>query len=458
MAHLNVEGDVAHGIGNTPGLPQTVFSEEANQGVIDAHSIEAITDSLALYDLFARLDPALNTATFAVPEITDILKAAASDPTKSLENALDAVRRILLGSDVKTTPSGSNANDRDQFYTNYYALVKPDPNSPANVAFSTLAGNAVLRTLVGESQINLQTLAQSTGPNGLAYRYALSELNPFALLGANYETLHNNLGQLERYEPTTRTGTLTDEWLIDRSAFLVNKIIASTADSEVNGRALILQAGPLLQHFEDRSTATPYHLYIGNSVSVVNLPPSSISQILFGGDRPDNLTGGDLFDKLYGGAGNDFLQGGKGDDDYLEGGYGDDIYNYRLGDGHDDILDIDGRGRILYTDSQQGTQTLLIGGRQLTEGGNLYQSSTDPTIQYRKETNGNLTVVVAGADAITLRAFLADETINAGAGIGPQVCPYLFSLTRALVSVRSTKHRQLARVTNMSVQDSRTRN
>jgi len=89
-----------------------------------------------------------------------------------------------------------------------------------------------------------------------------------------------------------------------------------------------------LQHFEDRSTATPYHLYIGNSVSVVNLPPSSISQILFGGDKPDNLTGSDTFDKLYGGAGNDFLQGGKGDDDYLEGGYGEDIYNYRLGGGH----------------------------------------------------------------------------------------------------------------------------
>lgn len=61
MTHFNVEGDVVHDIGNTPGaIPQTIFSENANQGVIDAHDIKSISDSLAVYSLFAKIDPTVS--------------------------------------------------------------------------------------------------------------------------------------------------------------------------------------------------------------------------------------------------------------------------------------------------------------------------------------------------------------------------------------------------------------
>jgi RTX calcium-binding nonapeptide repeat (4 copies) len=342
MSHLDVEGDVAHGIGNTPGVPQIVFSEGENRGIRDAHSIAAITDSLALYDLFAKLDPALNTnTTLALTEITDILKASASDHTKSLENALDAIRRILSSTDIAATPK----DDRNAFYTNYYALLDPTnpETNPEGAAFAQLAGNATLSTLVDKSQLNLEALAVIPGANGLPYRYALAELNPFALLGADYETLHNAAGQLNLYDPATRTGTLTNAWLEDRSAFLVNKLLAGVTDSQVGGFPAVTQSAEL-QHFEDRSGAAPYHVYAGANAAGLSsavLPVSDVKQILFGGDGVDSLIGNDQVDKLYGAAGNDLLTGAKGDD-YLEGGDGNDTYRFYSGDGNDTILDIAG--------------------------------------------------------------------------------------------------------------------
>jgi hypothetical protein len=48
MVHLNVEGDVVHDIGNTPGIQNIIFSESTNQGAFDAHLKEPITDSLGV--------------------------------------------------------------------------------------------------------------------------------------------------------------------------------------------------------------------------------------------------------------------------------------------------------------------------------------------------------------------------------------------------------------------------
>ncbi|MEO1768097.1 hypothetical protein, partial [Thiobacter aerophilum] len=70
MSHLDVAGDIVHTIGNTPGVPQIIFSENANGGPVDAHDKVPLTDALALYSLFAQLDPALNTAADGRSQIT----------------------------------------------------------------------------------------------------------------------------------------------------------------------------------------------------------------------------------------------------------------------------------------------------------------------------------------------------------------------------------------------------
>ncbi len=85
---------------------------------------------------------------------------------------------------------------------------------------------------------------------------------------------------------------------------------------------------------------------------------------LFGGNHDDWMLGGDGEDTLHGGAGNDALDGGAGHDalfggsgnntlvggsgnntlaggpgdDFLVGGFSHDIYIWRLGDGHDTII------------------------------------------------------------------------------------------------------------------------
>jgi pimeloyl-ACP methyl ester carboxylesterase len=392
--YADAGSEIITGLHEVPGTSLAAFIEDQGLGIPGNHGIVPLTDAFSLYALYVELAPVATAA-----DMTAILKAGSSQDDNSLESTLDALRRILLGGDIAATvPSGN----RETFYRNYYALKE-------STAFETLAGNATLSTLVDKSQLNLEALSVIPGANCLPYRYALQALNPFALLGADYQTLHNTGGQLNLYDPTTRTGTLTNAWLEDRSAFLVNKIIAGTLDSQVGSFPAVTQSGEL-QHFEDRSGSASYHVYVGanaTGLSSAVLPVSDVKQILFGGDQADTLIGNDQADKLYGAAGNDLLTGAKGDD-YLEGGYGNDTYNYTAGDGHDDLLDIDGQGRILYTDSS-ANQTLLTGGRQLTQGGTLYQSSTDPTIQYRKETNGSLTVVIGGADDITIHNYQAGD-------------------------------------------------
>lgn len=110
MTQLFVDGDVVHTIGTVPGGQQRVFSERENQGPVDAHNNEAYTDALALYNLFATLDPNLNnTPTTGIPKLTDLLKAAAGTPGKSLENTLDALR-TLFQQNYATGTADTNAS------------------------------------------------------------------------------------------------------------------------------------------------------------------------------------------------------------------------------------------------------------------------------------------------------------------------------------------------------------
>jgi len=72
------------------------------------------------------------------------------------------------------------------------------------------------------------------------------------------------------------------------------------------------------------------------------------NDILDGGAGADKLFGEGGNDTLYGGADNDELQGGAGND-ALIGGDGNDVYQFNIGDEHDQIIDT------------TGTDTLVLG-------------------------------------------------------------------------------------------------
>ncbi|PPD33592.1 MAG: hypothetical protein CTY19_07550 [Methylomonas sp.] len=139
---------------------------------------------------------------------------------------------------------------------------------------------------------------------------------------------------------------------------------------------------------------------------------------LYGTHNDDTLLGGQTADNLFGFAGDDTLWGGRGDD-VLEGGLGSDDYRYRLGDGHDTIVETD--------------DISLSGQDQVSFGVGI----TSSDVIFNRRPNGDLSVMVAGlTDAITITgwyndvasrvetfAFVDGETITSDTLLGLAIAP-----------------------------------
>ncbi|MBS0169405.1 MAG: hypothetical protein JSR62_03555 [Nitrospira sp.] len=320
------------------------FNQQREFQYGNTHSLTLLVDSLALQELFLKVDPNLEQS--KIEDIFNAVSAQRADVTvlpgvipqvegDTLEKSLDALRKVFLGN-VSSTPFGrqpgdfGNFTNRNAFYQNIQQVT------------AVLTG-ALYRidSLVGESASNMATIALQDGPDdalGVAYRYALKELNPFVLRGADRDTTqalysrHNEMGELSLLQPDTGVGDLTSQYLEDRAAFLVKKI-------EVDSHSISL---PSPIHFNDLELA--YEL----GSDALPLP-----QVLFGGQEGDFLTGSLLWgDHLYGGQGKDQLYG-QGGKDYLEGNQDDDLLDggsgadTMLGGPGDDVYIVDNIGDVV---------------------------------------------------------------------------------------------------------------
>jgi hypothetical protein len=197
----------------------------------------------------------------------------------------------------------------------------------------------------------LQGLAQGE----IAYRYALRELNPFAVVGVDYAALgHTADGRLDLFNPTTGAGELTTDYLNDRAAFLLAKLDLTLNNQDRPSDVFSLT------HYRD----------VGSGFEVpsgLSMPVFSQQEYLFGDEHADTLGGHELTnDHLYGGAGNDTLRG-FGSDDYLQGDSGDD----RLDGGTGSDRLVGGQGFDTYVLTSDGTDTVEDGddlGRLLVDG------------------------------------------------------------------------------------------
>lgn len=81
-------------------------SDISNPPAARNHSLQPLTDSLALYSTFAKLAPNLTTT-----QIGQILKASSYQNNLSLENTLDALCSDLLGPGIPATPEGITQRD-----------------------------------------------------------------------------------------------------------------------------------------------------------------------------------------------------------------------------------------------------------------------------------------------------------------------------------------------------------
>ena len=249
--------------------------------------------------------------------------------------------------------------------------------------------------------------AQSDTTDGIAYRSALRDLRFTALPGLDYSTKNLN-GELNRYDPVTSQGTLTDSWIDDRAKMLtwlsksggaayVNSV--QSLDGAWNFTDYATGKSVLVQPKGGIGSADHHVLFGSDGQSFLagadksdrlygmggddDIRGQGGADYLEGGTGNDQIDGADGADTLVGGSGADTLNGGK-DSDTLNGGLGNDTYVFKSGDGRDWIEDADGSGQITYDGA------VLTGGKLIAP--NIWRSDDDKfTYSIYNRTEGTTT-------------------------------------------------------------------
>ncbi|MBI4291740.1 MAG: hypothetical protein HY661_09700 [Betaproteobacteria bacterium] len=371
------------GFGRFLGETKQVFNEKSLLPW-ENHFIDKLTDSLALYDVLAKIDPQVSLAS-----ITSILDAGSNVAALSLRSVLgklvDVFRLQGTGFDLS-----SPGTDRQSYFASLLSLgaLLDLPSSSASLTIRSLA-DLDAQTLLG--------LARAPEA-GIAYRYALSELNPFALLGADYSAF-DRIEELRLYDSVSDSGAMTDRWLTDRAGYLAAVNFRNSRDLS---DSIVQARGPIDYAMIDADgNQVPLHIAgaAGSEAATKIVFGSGANDLVQGNTGGDHLYGADGGDTLEGREGNDYLEGGPGADqlaggpgndtlaggesndvltggpgnDALEGGSGSDVYRYSAGDGDDTIRDSDGLGAIVYDG------VTLTGGER--GAGGLYWDATH-TIRY----------------------------------------------------------------------------
>ncbi len=386
----------------------------------NSHSMTLLVDSLALQDLFQAIDPTLTQGqmekifTAASDAKAGLVGQAHVAEGDTLELALDALRRVFIGPDVQPTGFNDNGDGfgdlarRNEFHTNLQGV-----RAALNGQIYQIASFA------SKSSSEISAAARNVDATGVAYRFALQQLSPFAVVGADYAQ-HSAYGKLDLYDAKEGTGTWTHTALEDRAALLMEKLKYTLANGTPENRSATLYLDQTTGFDNERNTTATEvvifndgrggeltgrsgndHIYGGDGQDVIS--GLNGHDYLEGGNERDYLYGGSESDTLFGGSGNDELDGGDGvdrldgglGDDTLMGGVGTDIYHYWFGT--DTIDDSDGKGVIHFKDS-----TLQGGLRREGDPENTYKS-LDGLMTYTKQGND---LVVTRSGPLTIKNFV----------------------------------------------------
>jgi len=354
--------ELTAGLGVLYGSTQPVYIED--NGALDNHSIRFLSESLAVYNLFDKLQTGVSVET-----VSGILSAGSPviREQSSLETALNSLGKLF--GQTLTWSDGDEAQYRDDLFRNAASL---------ETLMAPFGGNLQVTSLARMDAATLLALADPESGGAEEFRYAIQELNPFAVGGD--PALYASTGD-ERYLDWNAFSL--DYWN-DRSSLLELKNRSNTEDPTSRGMDELSYSSWVMPGYDIpvlyRDLRSGYEVKLGSSRSQLTLPENNYTRIIFGdiaaantitgGDTDDRLYGGFLSDTLSGGQGKDYLEGGAGNDfleggadaDVLHGGKGDDTYVFHSGDGLDFLRDTDGLGRIIYDG------TTLSGGRQVSPG------------------------------------------------------------------------------------------
>lgn len=405
----NYGADLTAAIGTRPGVTHRVFNELRAGNATHNHSIVQLSDSLALYDLFGALSPALADR---IDSISAILAASSARPEESLERALDMLRLAIMDDHERTPIAVANGDQaqRDAFYTRLYELR--DAQSGAEWS---------IESLVGRSASELAGLAEEDS----AYLFALTELMPFAVLdesvgvplpggdsppppppGGNPPPPPSGGppppppggggdGGSSTPPPDAGAPTPSSHWLDARAGFLTRLLEGRTLDQPFvasrNAKSVLfvdIDRGEKLAAL----AAQDWALAEGVKFSPQNLA-SHLESVSYSGKNifgswngADTLDGSAGADRLFGGGGADVLRGLAGADllegglgaDTLEGGDGYDVYSFQQLEAGDRIADSDGKGRIEIGSASLGDGYLTDDGRYATgDGAHVYALAGD---------------------------------------------------------------------------------
>ncbi|MDH3872442.1 MAG: lipase family protein, partial [Gammaproteobacteria bacterium] len=159
--------ELVAGLGVLYGSVQPVYIED--NGPLDNHSIKYLSDALAVYRLFEQLQGDISIGT-----VSSILQASVSVTAEhsSLEETLNSVAR-LFGQTLSWS-----AGDADQYRNDLYANI-----SSLETVIAPAAGGLVVTGLVGQDASTLLARANPAVGGAIEFRYAIQELNPFAVSG-----------------------------------------------------------------------------------------------------------------------------------------------------------------------------------------------------------------------------------------------------------------------------------
>jgi len=233
---------------------------------------------------------------------------------------------------------------------------------------------------------NMSELAK----NDIAWRYALQELNPWAITDIAYDDFNQN-GELDLAQ-------FSDAYLEQRESMVEMRWEALKNGLDNNPSDEVIDAaGDEEVLFYDFASGEEVNLTQDGITSVGD--GLNLRHVTFGDNTSNTFNQGSHYgdnnDHLFGMGGNDNIHGGGGDD-YIEGGSGNDqLY----GDSGNDILE-GGSGND-FLDGGEGDD-LLIGGADddiLYGGGGVDRLLGGTGVDdYLFDTNGNFSAVVTDSD------------------------------------------------------------
>jgi len=191
--------NIIAGYANDHGVPYEIFLEN------NTHSVVDLTDSLAVYNLFATLDTNLNAN--GITDISNFIKASTDTNAESLEATVD-----MLGSVFGVAGTVATVGDRDSLRNSLYTQIQ------------AIQASALFESSIGVVSIvdasSLSRFDQSNTIEGDTYRFALVNLTPFAISGNAGLYLSSEWG----------VESFTEQYLDDRAHMLDRLIEANTAD------------------------------------------------------------------------------------------------------------------------------------------------------------------------------------------------------------------------------------